>query len=249
MKVKNTTVYEVLSRMREYFQKRNTVSNSTAAAPIRSELYNFYQMEIHAGIVARSHQILKGKPKDKLLKRLDDNEKTLVEVRNLLVESIQSRQAIKPAGEWLLDNFYLIEEQIVIAKKHLPKKYSEGLPYLVDGHADGMPRVYDIALEIISHSDGRVDANSLSGFISAYQKEKILTLGELWAIPIMMKLAVIENLRRIAERIALDMIDNNIADYWSDQVIETVKSDPADLVLTIANMAKSKPILNSPFVG
>ncbi len=249
MKVKSTTVYEMLARMREYFQKRNSLSNSTASAPIRSELYNFDQMATHAGIVARSHKIAKGKPKDALLKRLDDNERTLVEVRNLLVESIQSKQAITPAGEWLLDNFYLIEEQIVISKKHLPKKYSEGLPYLADGNSNGMPRVYDIALEIISHSDGRVDANGLQGYIKAYQSEKILTLGELWAIPIMMKLAVIENLRRIAERIALDMIDNNIADYWTDQIIETVKKDPADLILTIANMAKSEPILNSPFVA
>ncbi len=249
MKVKGTTVIEMLSRMRKYFQKRNTFLNSSETDPIRSELYNFEQMKVHAGILARSHKILKGKRDDKLLKRLDDNEKTLLEVRNLLVESIQSGQTITPAAEWLLDNFYLIEEQIVTAKKHLPKKYSEGLPYLENGNSKGMPRAYDIALEIIAHSDGHVDSNGLKGFISAYQIEKILTLGELWAIPIMMKLAVIENLRRIAEKTALDMIDNNIADYWSEQMIETVKKDPADLVLIIADMSRSKPVLNSPFVA
>ncbi|MGV8877727.1 MAG: GH36-type glycosyl hydrolase domain-containing protein [Sphingobacteriaceae bacterium] len=206
-------------------------------------------MKIHANTVARSHKILKGKRDDRLLKRLDGNEKALVEVRNLLVESIQSGQAITPAAEWLLDNFYLIEEQIVITKKHLPKKYSEGLPYLANGNSNGMPRVYDIALEIIAHSDGHVDATGLKGFISSYQSEKILTLGELWAIPIMMKLAIIENLRRIAEKIALDMIDNNLAEYWGLEMIETVKKDPADLVLAIADMARSKPILNSSFVA
>ncbi|MGB3345147.1 MAG: glucoamylase family protein [Aequorivita sp.] len=235
--------------MREYFLKRNSILDSTTEDPIRSELYNFDQMKTHAVIVARSHKILKGKRRDKLLKRLNDNRNTLVEVRNLLVENIQSGQAITPAAEWLLDNFYLIEEQIVTAKKHLPKKYSEDLPYLANGSSNGMPRVYDIALEIISHSDGHVDSNTLKGFISAYQSEKILTLGELWAIPIVMKLAVIENLRRIAEKTALDMIDNNMADYWSEQMIETVKEHPADLVLTIANMARSNPILNSPFVA
>lgn len=249
MKVKSTTVIEMLSRMRKYFQKRHAFLNSTLSDPIRSELYNFDQMRNHAGIVARSHKTLKGKRRDKLLERLDDNEKTLVEVRNLLVESIHLGQVITPAAEWLLDNFYLIEEQIGTAKKHLPKKYSEGLPYLANGNSSGMPRVYDIALEIIAHSDCRVDSNGLKGFISAYQSEKILTLGELWAIPIMMKLAVIENLRRIAEKTALDMIDNNIADYWSEQMIETVKEDPVNLVLTIANMARSNPILNSPFVA
>ncbi|WP_339703020.1 glucoamylase family protein [Algoriphagus aquimarinus] len=249
MMLKSNTVFEMLSSMREYFQKGNSFLNSNASDPIRSELYNFNQMNAHAEIVARSHQIFKGKREDKLLKRLDNNEKTLVDVRDLLVESIQSGQSITPAAEWLLDNFYLIEEQIVTAKKHLPKKYSEGLPYLANGNSSGMPRVYDIALEIISHSDGHVDSNGLRGFISSYQTEKILTLGELWAIPIMLKLAVIENLRRIAENTALDMIDNNLADYWSEQMIETVKNDPADLVLTIADMARSKPVLNSPFVA
>ncbi len=249
MKIKSTSVFDMLSRMREYFQKVHSFSDSVAAEPIRSELYNFEQMKIHAGIVARSHKILTGKRTNKLLKRLDDNEKILIEIRNLLVESIQSGQSITPAAEWLLDNFYLIEEQIITTKKHLPKKYSEGLPYLANGNSNGMPRVYDIALEIISHSDGHVDSKELRGFISAYQLEKVLTLGELWAIPIMMKLAVIENLRRIAENTALAMIDNNLADYWSEQMIETVRKDPADLILTISDMARSNPILNSPFVA
>lgn len=249
MKVKNTTVFEMLSRMRDYFQKGDSFLTSTPTDPIRSELYNLDQMKAHARTVARAHKIQKGKRSDKLLKRLDTNEKILVEVRNLLVESIQSGQAITPAAEWLLDNFYLIEEQIITAKKHLPKKYSEGLPYLANGNSNGMPRVYDIALEIISHSDGLIDLRGLKACFWAYQSEKTLTLGELWAIPIMMKLAIIENLRRIAEKTALDMIDNNIADYWSDQMIETIKKEPADLILTIAKMAKSKPILNSPFVA
>lgn len=249
MNIKSTQVYDVLSRMRDYFQKSNTFANSTASEPIRSELYNSEQMKNHAAIVARSHNIRTGKRDNELLKRLDDNEKTLVEVRNLLVESIQSGESITPAAEWLLDNFYLIEEQIITARKFLPKKYNEGLPHLVNGHSEGMPRVYDIALEIISHSDGGVDSKRLMNFISAYQSEKFLTLGELWAIPIMMKLAVIENLRRIAENSALDMLDHNIADYWSEQMIETVRENPADLVLTIADMARSKPVLNSPFVA
>ena len=81
----------------------------------------------------------------------------------------------------------------------------------------GMPRVYDIVLEIIAHSDGRVDVSSLTSFIASYQSETTLTLGELWAIPIMLRLAVIENLRRIAGKIALDVIDHNLADHWADK--------------------------------
>jgi hypothetical protein len=112
-----------------------------------------------------------------------------------------------------------------------------------------MPRVYDIVLEIIAHSDGRVDVSSLTSFIASYQSETTLTLGELWAIPIMLRLAVIENLRRIAGKIALDVIDHNLADHWADRMIETVKEKPGDLILVIADMARSKPALDSHFVA
>ena len=80
------------------------------------------------------------------------------------MESLRSGKTITPGAEWLLDNFYLVEEQVVIARKHLPKGYSEALPYLAEGISAGMPRVYDIVLEIISHSDGRVDITQLNQF-------------------------------------------------------------------------------------
>ncbi len=249
MKVNTHSVFDIMSRLRVYFQHDNINRDSNKKEPFRSDLFNSDQMELHAEVVAEVHKIQKGRTADKLLRRLDENGKFLLEVRNLLVENIQNDQPITPAAEWLLDNFYLIEEQIVIARKHLPKGYSEALPYLSDGNSAGMPRVYDIVLEIISHSDGRVDIKSLSSFIASYQNHKTLSLGELWAIPIMLRLAVIENLRRISEKIALDMIDHNLADYWADKMLETVKEDPANLVLTIADMARSKPILNSPFVA
>ena len=249
MKLKPKPVFDLLLRMRAYFQDSGSIGGSDTANPFRAELYNADQMESHAKVVAASHNVVVGKATNKLLKRLDENQKVLLEARNLLVDSIRSGQTITPGGEWLLDNFYLIEEQIVISRKHLPKGYSEGLPYLRDGITNGMPRVYDIVLEIISHSDGRVDAKSLKGFITAYQSSKLLTLGELWAIPIMLRIAVIENLRRVSEQIALDMIDDNLADYWADKMLETAKEDPSDLILTVAEMVQAKPVLNSPFVA
>ena len=121
----------------------------------------------------------------------------LLSVHSLLTEAVKADRRITPAGEWLLDNFYLIEEQIRTAKRHLPKGYSRELPRLLDGPSAGLPRVYDIALETISHGDGRVDPESLSSFVAAYQTVTILKLGELWAIPIMLRLALIENLRRV----------------------------------------------------
>ena len=186
---------------------------------------------------------------EQLLTRLGENEGILHEVRDLLTEAVKGNRRITPAGEWLLDNFYLIEEQIRTAKRHLPKGYSRELPRLKKGPSAGLPRVYDIALETISHGDGRVDPESLSSFVAAYQTVTVLKLGELWAIPIMLRLALIENLRRIATRIAADRIDRNHADYWADRITETAGRNPKDLILVIADMARSKPPMVSAFVA
>jgi cyclic beta-1,2-glucan synthetase len=249
MKVTGSTVFEILSRLRISLQGNPGPLKEGYEEPFRSELYSSEKMNQYAKVVARSHKLIKHNPADRLLKRLDHNEKTLLVVRNLLVDNIRAEKAITPAAEWLLDNYYLIEEQIVIARKHLPKGYSEGLPYLAEGVSTGMPRVYDIVLEIITHSDGRVDIKSLSNFITAYQAQTLLTLGELWAIPIMLRLAVIENLRRVAGKLALDMVDHDLADYWADKMTETATTEPANLILVIADMARSNPVLASPFVA
>ncbi|MCW3087789.1 MAG: glycosyltransferase, partial [Sediminibacterium sp.] len=156
---------------------------------------------------------------------------------------------IVPAGEWLLDNYYLREEQIYTGKKHLPKGYSKGLPQLQKGASAGLPRVYDIAVEIISHSDGRVDLSSLSGFVQAYQSVTFLKLGELWAIPIMLRLALIENLRRLAIQVAIDLTYKDLANYWADEMIKAAEEDPKNLILVIADMARSKPPMVSSFVA
>jgi len=249
MKVTASTVFDILSRLRVYFQGAGKAWAYGNEEPFRSELYSSDQLNSHAKAVAETHRLQTIHPADHLLKRLADNENMLLEVRDLLVGNIKTGKVITPGAEWLLDNFYLIEEQVVLARKHLPKGYSEGLPTLATGISAGMPRVYDIVLEIISHSDGRVDAENLGNFVAAYQTITVLTLGELWAIPIMLRLAVIENLRRVCGKIALDMIDHNLAEYWADKMIDTIKSETEDLILTIADMVRSKPPLSSPFVA
>ena len=109
--------------------------------PLRSELFSADQMEQHGKILAGSHQLKSGRPRDRLLARLAENESLLLEVHNLLTEDVKTDRRISPAGEWLLDNFYLIEEQIRTARRHLPKGYSRGLPRLLNGPSAGLPRV------------------------------------------------------------------------------------------------------------
>src|SRR5437667_871413 len=217
--------------------------------PLRSELFSADQMEQHGKDLAAAHRLTRGRAPDQLLTRLAANEDVLVGVCNLLTTAVAAHRRIAPAGEWLLDNFYLIEEQIRTAKRHLPKGYSRELPRLAGGPSAGLPRVYDIALETIAHGDGRVDAESLSRFVAAYQSVIALKLGELWAIPIMLRLALIENLRRVAARIAASRSERNLADSWADEMTAIAKKDPKSLILVIADMARSDPPMVSPFVA
>ena len=217
--------------------------------PLRSELFSADQMEQHGKILAGTHRLSLKRAPDQLLTRLAANEAVLVGVCNLLTAAVRANRRISPAGEWLLDNFYLIEEQIRTAKRHLPKGYSRQLPRLAYGPSAGRPRVYDIALESVSHGDGRVDLESLSRFVAAYQQVTALTLGELWAIPIMLRLALIENLRRAAARISTGTLERDQADAWADQMMEVAEKDPKSLILTIADMARSGPPMTTPFVA
>lgn len=222
---------------------------SNEKQPLRSELFTLQQLEQHARSLAQKHILTESKSSEKMLKRLGENEDILTDVHNLLSETVKENGRINPAGEWLLDNFYLIEEQIYTGKKHLPKGYSKGLPQLGNGASEGLPRVYDIAVELISHSDGRVDIESLSAFIRAYQSITTLQIGELWAIPIMLRLALIENLRRLSTQIALDILHKNLADYWADEMVEVAEKNPKNLVVVIADMARSNPPVQGSFIA
>jgi len=217
--------------------------------PQRTELFSSDQMAQHGVHLASVHRLMPGRVPDQLLARLAANESVLVSTCDQLTAAVAAKHRITPAGEWLLDNFYLVEEQIRTARRHLPRGYSRELPRLADGPSAGLPRVYDIALETIAHGDGRVDPNSLSRLVAAYQTVTPLRLGELWAIPIMLRLALIENLRRVAVRIAAGRRDRDLAVVWADKLTEIARQDAKNLILVIADMARSKPPMTTPFVS
>ncbi len=226
-----------------------SVKHSFDESPLRSELYSADQMEQHGQRLAGMHRLTPDYPPDQLLARLAENEAVLIAVCGRLMTAVRANQQITPAGEWLLDNFYLIEDQIRTAKRHLPKGYSRELPRLASGPSAGLPRVCDLALELISHGDGRVDPESLSRFIAAYQTVSVLKLGELWAIPIMLRLALIENLRRVAVRIEAGRGERDLAATWAVQMTTVAEKDPKSLVLVIADMARSHPPITTSFVS
>jgi cellobiose phosphorylase len=250
LKSNNKTILGSLPRVLARLQGKDLEATCAVyEPPLRSELFSSDQMEQHGKTLAGLHTLSPRHAPDRLLARLAENEAILTATRSLLVEAVKTDHRITPAAEWLLDNFYLIEEQIRMARRHLPKGYSWELPRLLDGPSAGLPRVYDIALETISHGDGRVDPESLSSFIAAYQKVTVLKLGELWAIPIMLRLALIENLRRVGARIAAGRRERNLAGDWADRITDVVMKDPKSLILVLADMARSNPPLNSAFVA
>jgi cyclic beta-1,2-glucan synthetase len=224
-------------------------ANGNEELPLRSELLSAAQMAAHGKLLAARHVVSARKGRDRLLARLADNAELITQTCHDLTAAIKAARQITPASEWLLDNFYLIEEQIRTARRHLPKHYSRELPRLANADAAGHPRVYQIALEIIAHGDGRVDPESLTRFVSAYQEVATLKLGELWAIPIMLRIALIENLRRVAARVAENRAQRDLANTWADRMTHTAESSPSDLILLVADMARGNPRMSSGFVA
>ena len=215
--------------------------------PLRAELFSVEQLARHARALAADHRITQYNS-NPLLTRLDENERSL-RAFNLAALAANPSRRITPAAEWFLDNFYLIEEQIQMARRHLPRGYSRELPRLLNGPSVGLPRVYDIVLELISHVDAQIDAGPLSAFIAAYQTVGSLKLGELWAIPIMLRLGLIENLQRITTRLTLALEDREQADLWVDRLQDVAEKNPSELVIVVADMAKSDLPLSSSFVA
>jgi len=233
------------------FPRRTATKAPTAEREpaLRSELFNADQLEAHGPVLAARHGLARKRSPEWLLPRLADNEAVILEACRALTAVGSRMEGATPAGEWLLDNLYLIEEHIRIAHKDFPKGYSRELVQLESGASKGLPRVYDIALEVISHGDGRLDAAGLARFLAAYQAIVPLTLGELWAIPIMLRLALIENLRRIAVRVMLDRSRRRRATRWADAMTSMAVDDPKNIVLVVADMARSSPLMSAPFVA
>ncbi len=242
-------VHRTINRLKARLDSNAFPRQYNYEQPLRSELFSTDQLARHAKALAERHETDPMPGKDLLLPRLAENEAILLQANELLAEAAASNLRIAPASVWLLDNFYKIEEQIRISKRHLPKGYSRDLPHLLKGPLAGYPRTYDIALELIRHTDGRADPDSLKRFVDAYQTVTTLKLGELWAIAIMLRLALIENLRRISLRIAKSRIDRNLAGYWADRVILTAETEPKNMIVVVADMASSQPQLSSAFVA
>jgi cyclic beta-1,2-glucan synthetase len=203
--------------------------------PIRGELFSVERLEQYAVTLAAEHRIVKKKGRARLLPRLEDNGRELVAAYRTLVEAVRQGDSISPAAEWLLDNFHIVEEQLREIREDLPKGYYNELPKLAEGELADYPRIYAVALALIAHTDSRLDPITLRRFITAYQTGSPLSIGELWAVAISLRLALVENLRRLATQIVLWRDEREQADKFADKLLALAATQPADLVPLVAD--------------
>ncbi|MHB8955129.1 MAG: GH36-type glycosyl hydrolase domain-containing protein [Pirellulaceae bacterium] len=217
--------------------------------PIRANLLSVEQLCEHAQTLADWHEVVARPRGHQLLRKLEENAAALAEAHRLLSRAARESHELPPAANWFLDNYYIIQEQIRMSRQHLPRKYSRELPQLTVGANAGLPRVYDVALELISHADGQVDQESLERFVTAYQRITLLKLGELWAIPIMLRLALIENLRRLAVRVMRHQQDQELSEAWADHVLRAYRDSFGAFLQEVGKMVASQPAISPAFVA
>jgi cyclic beta-1,2-glucan synthetase len=151
--------------------------------------------------------------------RIRDNARVLLEVYRGTAAAMREERPITPAAEWLVDNFHLVRQQIREIREDLPRGYYRQLPKLTDGPLEGYPRVFGIAWAFVAHTDSHFDPRALIRFVQAYQRVQPLTIGELWAVAITLRIVLVENLRRLAARIARDRKARQQADALADRLL------------------------------
>lgn len=188
--------------------------------PIRAELFGMERLEQHAETLAAAQLTTEEPTKGRnLLPRVRENGRVLVAAYRDTVDAVREKKGITPAAEWLLDNFYVVDEQLREIRDHLPGSYYRLLPKIAEGHLAGYPRVYGLAWAYVAHTDSRFDLEKLQRFVRAYQRVQPLSIGELWAVAIHLRVALVENLRRLSARIVLSRQARASADELADRLL------------------------------
>src|SRR5688572_31522334 len=187
--------------------------------PIRAELFGVERLEQHAESLAVAQRVLSSGRGRRLSPRVEDNGRVLRESYHVIATAIREERAITPAAEWLVDNFHVVDEQLREIRDDLPPGFYRELPKLADGPFAGYPRVYGIAWAFVAHTDSRFDPEALRRFVRAYQRVQPLTIGELWAVAITLRVVLVENLRRLAESIVRGRAARQEADTLADELL------------------------------
>jgi cyclic beta-1,2-glucan synthetase len=214
--------------LRSEIQRLLDPSRGPLQAPVRAELFGVERFRQHGASLARAQRVAavagwrwRG-GRQTFFPRLRANMQALELARSYLESLDRHGESRGLAGEWLLDNFHLIESQATEIRNALPQGYYRALPKLVDPPLTGMPRVYGIAWAFVAHTDSNFDAELLCQFLLAYQEVDTLTLGELWAIPVTLRVVLLENLARLADGVTRHRAAQQAADWCCGQREDSV---------------------------
>ena len=158
------------------------------------------------------------------INRLNDNFKFIQKTHTILNEHIKKEISIYPAGEWLLDNFYIIEETVKNINSQLTEKKYKNFPGIANGLYKGFARVYVLATEIISYTDNKIDEETLEFSLMAYERKKTLSMEEIWSLPTFLNIAIVENIRTVCEKIYISQIQKYKVEEIVERLIE--KKEP-----------------------
>ena len=209
--------------------------------PIRAELFSSERLEQHAETLAAAQRVTpKPETGHSLATRLRDNSKVLLDAYRTLAQATKEDRPITPAAEWLIDNFHVIDEQIREIRNDLPPGFYRQLPKLADGPLEGYPRVFGLAWAFIAHTDSRYDSDMLRRFVSAYQRVQPLTIGELWAVAITLRIVLVENLRRLADGIVSRRAARQEADILADRLLDVAERESEPVASVLAEMSRTE---------
>ena len=200
--------------------KRTAASVRWDRAPLRGELFGIERLEEHARTLAAAQPVTARQTRGRqLADRLADNAAYLLHANRAIARTAADGHHATPAAEWLADNYHLVDMQIREIGVDLPPGYYAQLPKLAAGPFTGLPRVFGAAWSLVAHTDSRLDPEALRRYLLAYQSVRPLTIGELWAVPITLRIVLIENLRRIAELV----VENAAARQAADELAERLQ--------------------------
>ncbi len=206
---------------------------------IREELFSVERLEQHAESLAAaqpvSSQSERGRP---LAQRVRDDDEALLEAYRVVAAAIKEKRPITPAAEWLIDNFHLAEDQIREIHNDLPPNYYRQLPKLAEGPFKGYPRIFEVAWAFVAHTDSRFEAEMLRRFVLAYQRVQPLTIGELWALAITIRVVLVENLRRLADLIVGSQASRDAADALAERLLGAGITPPEPAATTLKPYAE-----------
>ena len=234
------------------FSRASDVRAELLAGPIRGELLGPEQLAERAREVATGERLRTGRKMWRaapLLARLKETKRLLDVAQRRLTDASDRGSEIAPAGEWLLDNYFVVQEHIREVRASLPRGYYRVLPELAAGALTGYPRVYELAITLISHTEGRLDLDNVRLVVAAFQDVAPLRIGELWAIPAMLRLGLIESVRRMTLRTVHRLDEVERADRMATRLLDASEAGPGALGVALSELVDSGVPLNPVFIA